>query len=292
MRRSRQRRIMKRRRCSSSGSTNPRASGKRRIHAIRSWSTASRFRRRGSSLAPRCEKRSLVAEPTDTVKRRGKDSTYPEDCARRLPRRFQQGSNALTLLRRKTGGGGKTGEKQDWRRNIPSAMPNACSLTRACSDERCRRALSKYSEECARRLPRQLLSRRHCARSFSAVATCRGLVKAQPAGNVLSATPVRTSLEYLPAQLEAIVRPILAETGCTESACPWVVRPSKDVETGQLANLIKTNAKLDLSMTMTMPDKKTTVEAPEMDCGIPVYTNPNKLAHYTQLPAFEDLINF
>jgi len=68
------------------------------------------------------------------------------------------------------------------------SMPNACSLTRACSDERCRRALSKYSEECARRLPRQLLSRRHCARSFSAVATCRGPVKAQPAGNVLSAT--------------------------------------------------------------------------------------------------------
>ena len=120
-----------------------------------------------------------------------------------------------------------------------------------------------------------------------------GTVRRQKAaGNVLSATPVRTSLEYLPAQLEAIVRPILAETGCTESACPWVLRPSKDVETGQLANLIKTNAKLDLSMTMTMPDQKTTVEAPEMDCGIPVYTNLNKLAHYTQLPAFEDLINF
>ena len=45
-------------------------------------------------------------------------------------------------------------------------------------------------------------------------------------------------------------------------------------------------------MTMTMPDKKTTVEAPEMNCGIPVYTNPNKLAQYTQLPALEDLINF
>ena len=38
-------------------------------------------------------------------------------------------------------------------------------------------------------------------------------------------------------------------------------------------------------MTMTMPDKKTTVEAPEMNCGIPVYTNPNKLAQYTRLPA-------
>jgi len=88
------------------------------------------------------------------------------------------------------------------------------------------------------------------------------------------------------------VRPILAETGCTESACPWVVRPSQEVETGQLANLIKTNAKLDFSMTMTMPDKKTTVEAPEMNCGIPVYTNPNKLAQYTQLPALEDLIDF
>ena len=88
------------------------------------------------------------------------------------------------------------------------------------------------------------------------------------------------------------MRPILAETGCTESACPWVVRPSKDVETGQLANLIKTNAKLDFIMTMTMPDKKTTVEAPEMNCGIPVYTNPNKLAQYTQLPALEDLIDF
>ena len=88
------------------------------------------------------------------------------------------------------------------------------------------------------------------------------------------------------------MRLILAETGCTESACPWVVRPSQEVETGQLANLIKTNAKLDFSMTMTMPDKKTTVEAPEMNCGIPVYTNPNKLAQYTQLPALEDLINF
>ena len=88
------------------------------------------------------------------------------------------------------------------------------------------------------------------------------------------------------------MRPILAETGCTESACPWVVRPSQDVETGQLANLIKTNAKLDFSMTMTMPDKQTTVEAPEMNCGIPVYTNPNKLAQYTQLLALEDLIDF
>ena len=101
-----------------------------------------------------------------------------------------------------------------------------------------------------------------------------GTVRRQEAaGNVLSATPVRTSLEYLPAQLEAIVRPILAETG-------------------QLANLIKTNAKLDFSMTMTMPDKKTTVEAPEMNCGIPVYTNPNKLAPYTRLLALEDLIDF
>ena len=45
-------------------------------------------------------------------------------------------------------------------------------------------------------------------------------------------------------------------------------------------------------MTMTMPDKKTTVEAPEMNCGIPVYTNPNKLAPYTQLLALEDLIDF
>ena len=115
-------------------------------------------------------------------------------------------------------------------------------------------------------------------------------MRRQKAAGDVSATHA-THLEHLSAQFEAIVRPILAETGCTESACPWVVRPSKDVETGQLANLIKTNAKLDLSMTMTMPDKKTTVEAPEMDCGIPVYTNLNKLAHYTQLPAFEDLIN-
>ena len=85
-RRSSPRRSMKRRRCSSTGSINPRASGKRRIHAIRSWSTASRFRRRGSSLAPRCEKRSPVGEPTDTVKR----------SASRI---LQQGSNSLTLLR-------------------------------------------------------------------------------------------------------------------------------------------------------------------------------------------------
>jgi len=67
---------------------------------------------------------------------------------------------------------------------------------------------------------------------------------------------------------------------------------TEDTTDKKLANLIKTNVKLDFSMTMTMPDKKTTVEAPEMNCGIPVYTNPNKLAQYTQLPALEDLINF
>ena len=75
MRRSSPRRIMKRRRCSSTGSINPRASGKRRIHAIRSWSTASRFCRRGSSLAPRCEKRSPQGEPNDSVSRSGNSLT-------------------------------------------------------------------------------------------------------------------------------------------------------------------------------------------------------------------------
>ena len=69
----------------------------------------------------------------------------------------------------------------------------------------------------------------------------------------------------------------------------WVIEQTIDKK---LANLSKTNVKLDFSMTMSMPDKKTTVEAPEMNCGIPVYTNPNKLAQYTQLPALEDLINF
>ena len=67
---------------------------------------------------------------------------------------------------------------------------------------------------------------------------------------------------------------------------------TEDTTDKKLAILIKTNVKLDFSMTMTMPDKKTTVEAPEMNCGIPVYTNPNKLAPYTRLLALEDLIDF
>ena len=142
-------------------------------------------------------------------------------------------------------------------------------------DRRKARLAAQYSQRNAKRmLTHQGLLRR--ALQTSAVEVLRRVCK--------KTTP--------PAPVPQTLRAILQRSGNLPRPSEGSACGKCSFCNGQLANLIKTNAKLDFSMTMTMPDKKTTVEAPEMNCGIPVYTNPNKLAQYTQLPALEDLIDF